>query len=450
MQPEGGSDPSIKARYLYGADGVRVKKLVSNQQNEITTTTYIDTIFEQHSRKTINHEKVNNFLHIMDNQNRIALVRVDEPFDSSDASPKVKYHLNDHLGSSNIVLGGDSYEANNLLNGEEYFPFGETSFGSFSKKKYRYSGKELDEETGLYYYGARYFVPWLLRWSTIDPFGAIDSTNLFIFVKNNPIRNVDSWGLKTSTDPQHNMQTGESSADTICISNNKTGYSVNINPLTGIIKTIEGDWLTKYYAALTGLIDPEAASKSFEIMIDGNWVPFSEGVNPEYLEKGDLVRFTGTILPEAVPEGKVKPPATAPKLINYGVKKSGEDVYLNTGIDVQLGRVGAKAIRVEAEAGKGGTSVTGDLASARSKIPIGYADVDLTISTPKGSAGAYLGGLKENPDGTFESTYGLELTGSLLDLEVSSVSQGFGASGGLGGGCRIKIQTNLKIITRSE
>ncbi len=57
----------------------------------------------------------------------------------------MQLHLGDHLGSSNVVV--DSGGA--LVNREEFTPYGETSFGSFAKKRYRFTGKERDEESGL-------------------------------------------------------------------------------------------------------------------------------------------------------------------------------------------------------------------------------------------------------------------------------------------------------------
>ena len=66
-----------------------------------------------------------------------------------------QYNLDDHLGSSNVLV--DEYGT--LVNFEEYYPFGETSFGSYGKKRYRFCGKEKDEDSGLYYYGARYYAP---------------------------------------------------------------------------------------------------------------------------------------------------------------------------------------------------------------------------------------------------------------------------------------------------
>ena len=81
-----------------------------------------------------------------------------------------------------------------LINCEEYTPYGETSFGSFGRKRYRFTGKERDEESSLYYYGARYYAPGLARWIGCDPAGLIDSLNLYSYVRQNPLRAVDSTG----------------------------------------------------------------------------------------------------------------------------------------------------------------------------------------------------------------------------------------------------------------
>ena len=86
----------------------------------------------------------------------------------------------------------------NLVNREEYTPYGETSFGSFARKRYRFTGKERDEESGLNYHGARYYVPWLARWTSSDPAGTVDGPNLYSYVANNPIRLIDLSGLQGS------------------------------------------------------------------------------------------------------------------------------------------------------------------------------------------------------------------------------------------------------------
>ncbi|WP_242487363.1 RHS repeat-associated core domain-containing protein [Pseudomonas sp. TH15] len=66
-----------------------------------------------------------------------------------------------------------------------------------SYKFVRYSGKEMDV-SGLYYYGARYYAPWLQRWITADPAGDVDGPNLYGFVGNNPINYFDNGGFSRS------------------------------------------------------------------------------------------------------------------------------------------------------------------------------------------------------------------------------------------------------------
>lgn len=68
-------------------------------------------------------------------------------------------------------------------------------------RRYRYTGKERDEETGLYYYGTRYYIPWLARWTAADAIGIEDGLNLYLFVQNNPIVFVDPNG-QAKTQPQ--------------------------------------------------------------------------------------------------------------------------------------------------------------------------------------------------------------------------------------------------------
>ena len=105
-------------------------------------------------------------MHVMDNQSRVAIVRegLRHP---DDGGEKVEYHLGDHLGSSSVVIGGNDEKASSFINHEEFYPYGETSFGSFGRKRYRFTGKERDEESGLYYHGARYYSSWLVRWASL-------------------------------------------------------------------------------------------------------------------------------------------------------------------------------------------------------------------------------------------------------------------------------------------
>ncbi len=90
--------------------------------------------------------------------------------------------------------------AGELLTYEEYFPYGGSaliagkSAVEVKRKEYRYSGKEKDVMTGLYYYGARYYPAWLARWINPDPAGTIDGLNLYAFVGGNPTSMIDESG----------------------------------------------------------------------------------------------------------------------------------------------------------------------------------------------------------------------------------------------------------------
>ncbi|WP_291409029.1 SpvB/TcaC N-terminal domain-containing protein [Actinophytocola sp.] len=189
----GNTEPSVHAHYLYDAAGQRVKKLIRKQGGRVEVTVYIDGAFEYQRVVTAGSTVENNTLHVMDDQSRIATVRIGQPF-PDDTTPAVKYHLGDHLGSSSLVVDG----AGGWINREEYTPYGETSFGSFAYKRYRFTGKERDEESGLTYHSARYYAPWLDRWMSTDPAGAVDGMNLYRYARSAPMSWRDPNGLQSS------------------------------------------------------------------------------------------------------------------------------------------------------------------------------------------------------------------------------------------------------------
>jgi RHS repeat-associated protein len=188
-QSEASDHASVEALYVYGSDGMRIKKWVCKNGTRSESTVYIDGIFEHHCWKENGHQKQNNHLHIMDNQQRIALVRCGPAY-PKDAGPPIQYQLGNHLGSSNLVIGEDGVWSNR----EEYTPYGETSFGSFAKKRYRFIGRRRDEESGLNYHSARYYAPWLCRWMSCDPAGIKGGINLFAYSHNDPVNYFDVTG----------------------------------------------------------------------------------------------------------------------------------------------------------------------------------------------------------------------------------------------------------------
>ena len=106
-----------------------------------------------------------------------------------------RYNLVDHLNSCTLELADDA----RIISRETYYPFGETAWSAGPNdtdgdyKTIRYSGKERDA-TGLYYYGFRYYIPWLQRWLNPDPEEAVDGLNLYWMTRNNPVSFIDDDG----------------------------------------------------------------------------------------------------------------------------------------------------------------------------------------------------------------------------------------------------------------
>lgn len=105
------------------------------------------------------------------------------------------YHP-DHLGSSSYLTdytGTPSHYYNYLPFGEEMVSQNTSSYNNV----YRFSGKELDEETGLSYFGARYYNPKWSIWLSVDPLAEkFPAWSPYNFVFNNPIRFIDPDGME--------------------------------------------------------------------------------------------------------------------------------------------------------------------------------------------------------------------------------------------------------------
>jgi RHS repeat-associated protein len=198
-----GGTSSVDATYVYDATGERVKKVVDKGEHRREVTEYVDGVFEfrrlETDRTATDGGTVTQYstFHVTDGDRRLGIKRVGTPFDS-DATfadgdrPATTYQMSDHLGSSTLVLDREG----GWINYEEYSPFGETTFGGFASKRYRYTGKERDEESRLYYHGARYYAPWLARWTTTDPAGPRDDHNLYPYASNSPIVFSDPSGTE--------------------------------------------------------------------------------------------------------------------------------------------------------------------------------------------------------------------------------------------------------------
>jgi len=164
---------------LYDGDGGRVKKTIDGT----TTTLYIGKLYECTEGVCKRHIYAGN--------QRIAEVPVADPTD-------ISYYHPDHLGSSSVITYNNQP---NDIQRLTYYPYGETFTNSHPTNKevdYKYTGQLLDDSTGLYFYGARYYDPQLARFISPDTFiqapGNPQNLNRYSYVLNNPIVYTDPSG----------------------------------------------------------------------------------------------------------------------------------------------------------------------------------------------------------------------------------------------------------------
>jgi len=208
-----GGAPEI-TYYVYDAGGQRVRKVTERQAAAGETPArkneriYLGgfEIYREYSGDGSMVTLERETLHVMDDQQRIALVET-KTIDAGDGinppadllTPIRRYQLSNHLGSASLELDADG----SVLSYEEYHPHGTTAYqagrsvAEVSLKRYRYTGKERDEETGLYYHGARYYASWLGRWTAADPIGIVDGINLYAYVGGNSVGAIDSSGTNS-------------------------------------------------------------------------------------------------------------------------------------------------------------------------------------------------------------------------------------------------------------
>ena len=120
---------------------------------------------------------------------------------SLDVGALYRYQYGNHLGSVSLETDAGA----SVISFEEYHPYGTSAYRAANAtvrataKRYRYTGKERDDESGLHYNGARYYAPWLARWTQADPASLVDGGNLYAYVRGNPVRLVDPSGTATTT-----------------------------------------------------------------------------------------------------------------------------------------------------------------------------------------------------------------------------------------------------------
>jgi RHS repeat-associated protein len=190
--------------YVYDGDGTRLRKVT-----ERAAAAGADPVkrFERHSVDGTEVEREygaggavaseRRTLQVWDDRERIATIETELAAGGAVTRRLIRYQGVDHLGSSRL----ETDNAGNVIGYELYHPFGTTAYQAVEKaiaaaaKRYRYTGMERDEESGLAYHSARYYVPWLGRWTAPDTHAEEFDGNRYAYVKNNPVVHRDRNGL---------------------------------------------------------------------------------------------------------------------------------------------------------------------------------------------------------------------------------------------------------------
>jgi RHS repeat-associated protein len=197
--------PSDRTWYAYDGGGERVRK-VRDRDGAVEERLYLGgfEVFRRRVNGTLRLQRET--LHVMDGEDRLALVEtktVDVDRAVGLPEQRTRYQHENHLGSAVLELD----EAARVIGYEEYYPYGSTAYQSVPAdaqvpaKRYRYTGQEKDDETGFTYHGARYYAPWLGRWTAVDPEGMVDGTNPYVYCRDQPVGLTDSTGTDCNPPP---------------------------------------------------------------------------------------------------------------------------------------------------------------------------------------------------------------------------------------------------------
>jgi RHS repeat-associated protein len=191
--------------YLYAATGQRLRKVCERQNGtRRSDRVYLrgSELYRQFDGGGVNVTLARETLHVSETERHIAIVETQIIGGGAPVAVPVsalRYQIGNDLESVTVELDGGAA----LISYEEYTPYGATSYqagrsaAEVSLKRYRYIAKERDEETGFSRHGVRYYASWLGRWTSCDPAGLAEGTNLYQYSRGSPCRRKDPDGTQS-------------------------------------------------------------------------------------------------------------------------------------------------------------------------------------------------------------------------------------------------------------
>ena len=185
-------------------------------------------------------------------QTRAMAKALEDNFQEGDAYENLQfYYHSDHLGSSSYITNLDGEVVQHI----EYVPFGEVFIeerNNIWNTPYLFNAKEFDEETGLYYYGARYYDPRLSLWMSTDPMQEkYANITTYCFVAANPVKFKDLEGNDIIITGKENTSI-TLTTDLIDIKVNASSLGIN----WGGNYTLQGEEVLSSALDIVGILDP--------------------------------------------------------------------------------------------------------------------------------------------------------------------------------------------------
>lgn len=187
--------PDDREHYSHDAAGMRLRKVSQRLASGRVLTADVrylpglELLHDEASGETLQ------VLHCETGHAAVQILHWERGLAQGAENDQQRYQVQDHLGSHALELNAHA----EVLTHELYYPHGgtawwaATSTGHARHKRRRHAGRERDA-SGLYYYGLRYYAPWLQRWINPDPAGHADGHNLYRMVDNRPLNFTDAHG----------------------------------------------------------------------------------------------------------------------------------------------------------------------------------------------------------------------------------------------------------------